>query len=47
MDLLVDYSQTAFIPGRMLAGNVLLSHELVKGYGRKGVSPRCMINIDM
>lgn len=27
--------------------NILLSHEMVKGYGRKGVSPRCMMKIDM
>ncbi|XP_016436243.2 uncharacterized protein LOC107762399 [Nicotiana tabacum] len=43
----VDHSQAIFVPGRMLADNVLLSHELVKGYGKKGVSPRCMLKIDM
>ncbi|WMV54715.1 hypothetical protein MTR67_048100 [Solanum verrucosum] len=31
----------------MLTDNVLLSHELVKGYGTKGISPRCMFKIDM
>uniref|UniRef100_A0A0V0IYZ4 Putative ovule protein n=1 Tax=Solanum chacoense TaxID=4108 RepID=A0A0V0IYZ4_SOLCH len=47
MNYLVDPSQAAFVPGRMLNDNVILSHELVKGYGRKGISPRCMFKIDM
>ncbi|KAH0714811.1 hypothetical protein KY284_007716 [Solanum tuberosum] len=47
MNYLVDPGQAAFVPGRMLTDNVLLSNELVKGYGRKGISPRCMFKIDM
>ncbi|KAH0651308.1 hypothetical protein KY284_031220 [Solanum tuberosum] len=47
MNYLVDPGQAAFVPGRMLTDNVLLSHKLVKGYGRKGTSPRCMFKIDM
>lgn len=47
MDYLVDASQTVFVPSRILTDNVLLSHELVKGYERKGILPRCMIKIDM
>lgn len=27
--------------------NIILSTELVKGYERKGVSPRCMLKVDM
>ncbi|KAH0644838.1 hypothetical protein KY284_032722 [Solanum tuberosum] len=41
MNFLVDQSQVAFVPGRMLTDNVILSHELINGYGRKGISPRC------
>ncbi|XP_049406423.1 uncharacterized protein LOC125870109 [Solanum stenotomum] len=37
--------EVAFVPGRMLTDNVLLSHELVKGYGRKGTSPRCFSKV--
>lgn len=48
MDTLVDNSQPAFVPGRVITDNIILSHELVKEYGRKGVSPsRCTIKLDM
>ncbi|XP_059295399.1 uncharacterized protein LOC132048723 [Lycium ferocissimum] len=47
MDCLIDCSQSAFVPGRVITDNILLSHELVKGYRRRGLSPRCMLKIDM
>lgn len=31
----------------MLRDNVLLSHELRKRYGRKGIYPRCLFKIDI
>lgn len=40
-------SQAAFVLGRMLTDNVILNHELIKGYGRKGISLRCMLKMDM
>lgn len=43
----VDPSQSGFIPDRQILDNTLLATELVKGYGRKGLSPRCMIKIDL
>uniref|UniRef100_A0A1S3Y946 Reverse transcriptase domain-containing protein n=1 Tax=Nicotiana tabacum TaxID=4097 RepID=A0A1S3Y946_TOBAC len=43
MDNLVDNTQAAFVPGRAITDNIILSHKLVKEYGRKGVSPRFQI----
>ncbi|XP_015166936.1 uncharacterized protein [Solanum tuberosum] len=47
METLVDPNQSAFVPGRALNDNVILSHELIKGYGRQGISRRCMVKVDM
>lgn len=47
MNLLIYKSQFTFVPGRVIIDNILLSHELVKGYGRKGISPRRIIKVDM
>ncbi|XP_075092225.1 uncharacterized protein LOC142172494 [Nicotiana tabacum] len=47
MDRLVDNCQAAFVPGRMITDNILMSHELVKGYGRKSISFICILKIDM
>lgn len=33
--------------GRSITENVLLAQEMVKGYGRKHVSPRCAIKVDL
>lgn len=44
---LIDNGQAAFVPRRIIIDNVLLNHELVKGYDRNGISPRCMLKIDM
>jgi len=47
MESLVDPNQSTFVPGRALNDNVILSHEIVKGYGRQRISKRCMVKIDM
>jgi len=47
VDSVIDPGQAGFIPGRVITDNILLSDELVKGYNRKGISPRCMLKIDM
>lgn len=40
-------NQSTFIPGRALNDNVILSHKIVKGYRRQGISKSCMVKIDM
>ncbi|XP_039057030.1 uncharacterized protein LOC120200200 [Hibiscus syriacus] len=44
---IITLNQTAFIKGRSIIDNSLLSQELIKGYGRKVISPRCSMKIDL
>lgn len=47
LDTVICESQSAFIRGRMIFDNIIISHELVKGYNRKHISPRCMVKVDL
>jgi len=47
VDYLVGSSRSTFIEGRNILDNVIIAHELVKGYSRKGVSPRCIVKVDI
>lgn len=42
LDAIIGGSQSAFVQGRLIFDNIVLNHELVKGYQRKHISPRCM-----
>ncbi|XP_074290429.1 uncharacterized protein LOC141617147 [Silene latifolia] len=44
---IVGEDQTAFIKGRSIFENIMLSQSLVKGYTRKNISPRCLIKVDI
>lgn len=44
---IVNLTQSGFIPDKQILDNVMLAFELNKGYGRKGLRPRCMIKIDL
>lgn len=43
----VSEFQSGFIPGRHLVDNILMATELIKGYGRKHISPRCVLKVDL
>ncbi|GAB2268310.1 hypothetical protein Dimus_038709 [Dionaea muscipula] len=47
LPILVDPAQSAFVKGRSIVDNVLLCQELINGYERKGISPRCLARIDL
>ncbi|XP_019233638.1 PREDICTED: uncharacterized protein LOC109214193 [Nicotiana attenuata] len=47
MAYIISESQAGFVPGRKIADNVILAHELVKSYTSAQISPRCMIKIDL
>ncbi|KAE8690635.1 hypothetical protein F3Y22_tig00110893pilonHSYRG00157 [Hibiscus syriacus] len=40
-------NQYAFVKERSIVDNTLLAQEIVKGYGRKIISPRCALKIDL
>ncbi|XP_033143250.1 uncharacterized protein LOC103860217 [Brassica rapa] len=44
---MVSKSQSAFLPGRLLAENVLLATDLVHGYNTQNISSRGMLKVDL
>lgn len=40
-------SQSAFIEGRSIIDSILFSHEILKCYSRKWISPRCALKVDL
>lgn len=45
--LLVGPSRSSFIKGRNIIDNIIMAHNLIKGYTQKAVSLRCMVKIDI
>ncbi|GJW86813.1 RNA-directed DNA polymerase, eukaryota, reverse transcriptase zinc-binding domain protein [Tanacetum coccineum] len=43
----VSVNQSAFIPGRHIQDNILLTQELLRGYNRKQGAKRCAMKIDI
>ncbi|XP_039009368.1 uncharacterized protein LOC120137752 [Hibiscus syriacus] len=44
---MISASLSAFVKGISITDNTLLAQEIVKGYSRKNISPRCVIKIDL
>lgn len=47
LSCVISPSQSAFLPGRLLAENVLLATEMVHGYNWRNISPRGMLKVDL
>ncbi|KAL6512997.1 hypothetical protein OROHE_019787 [Orobanche hederae] len=47
MDVLVGPEQSAFVPGRNIHDNTILAQEIIRGYGQKQISSRCMMKLDL
>lgn len=45
--ILVDDCENVLVSGRLIIDDIIRSHELIKVYGRKAISQRCMMKIDM
>ncbi|XP_057953116.1 uncharacterized protein LOC131147628 [Malania oleifera] len=44
---LISYAQAAFFQGRNMVKSIYLVQELIRGYSKKRMSPRCLLKIDL
>lgn len=44
---MISKNQAAFVPGQNIHNHIMLAYELIKGYIRKGGTPRSMMQIDL
>jgi hypothetical protein len=44
---IISTSQAAFVPGQHIHDHILLAYELIRGYSRKGGTPKCMMQLDL
>ncbi|GKE42877.1 RNA-directed DNA polymerase, eukaryota, reverse transcriptase zinc-binding domain protein, partial [Tanacetum coccineum] len=47
LNKLVDQNQSAFLPGRAITDNILLTQELLRGYNSRNGPKRCSLKIDI
>ena len=43
----IDPAQAAYVQNRKMVENIFLLQELLRQYGRKRASPRCILNVDL
>ncbi|KAL0454683.1 UNVERIFIED_CONTAM: hypothetical protein Slati_0807500 [Sesamum latifolium] len=47
LDKMINPSQNAFVPGRLIGDNILLAQELFSGYKQARLPPRCALKVDL
>lgn len=47
LDAIISPNQTAFVPTRSIAENILLAQEVIKGYHKNEGQARCTIKVDL
>ncbi|KAL0373968.1 UNVERIFIED_CONTAM: Retrovirus-related Pol polyprotein from type-2 retrotransposable element R2DM [Sesamum radiatum] len=47
LDSLISLSQNAFVPGRSICDNILLTQELFAGYNQQRLPLRCALKVDL
>ncbi|XP_062100013.1 uncharacterized protein LOC133805884 [Humulus lupulus] len=47
LPVLINQNQGAFVKDRLLAHNILIFQDILKGYRRKHISPRCVMKVDL
>ncbi|GJS09808.1 RNA-directed DNA polymerase, eukaryota, reverse transcriptase zinc-binding domain protein [Tanacetum coccineum] len=47
LNKIVSLNQSAFVPGRHIQDNILITQELLRGYNRKSGAKRCAMKIDL
>ncbi|XP_062100475.1 uncharacterized protein LOC133806383 [Humulus lupulus] len=47
LPVIIHQNQGAFIKNRQLAHNILILQDILHGYTRKNISPRCVLKIDL
>lgn len=47
MSTVISNNQSAFLPTHDITDNIILSSELMRGYDRNNISPRCVLKLDI
>ncbi|XP_062115116.1 uncharacterized protein LOC133829344 [Humulus lupulus] len=47
LPVLINQNQGAFVKNRLLTHNILIFQDILKGYRRKHISPRCVMKVDL
>ena len=47
LHIIIHQSQGTFVRGRELLYNVLICHDIARGYQRKHITPRCILEVDV